>query len=120
LHVMPGSHVRNTLPRPADDDESFREPEGAEPVLAPAGSAVVFDRRLWHARGENRSDVTRKALFVGYTYRGIRPREDLWSPEHARLSPVRRQLLGASTGELGYWLPSDEDVPLRAIQGARS
>ncbi|MFN2469706.1 MAG: phytanoyl-CoA dioxygenase family protein [Gaiellaceae bacterium] len=116
--VIPGSHVRNTLPRPAAGDESFAEPDGAEAVLAPAGSAIVFDCRLWHARGANRSDIARKALFVAYTFRWIRPREDLWSPEYARLSPLKRQLLGAATDQLGYWLPGDGDVPLRAIREA--
>ena len=30
-----------------------------------------------------------------------------------RSDPIRRQLLGASTGGLGYTSPKDEDVPLR-------
>jgi ectoine hydroxylase len=110
LRVIPGSHLRDTL---AKD----REPEEATPLLVSAGSAVVFDRRLWHARGDNVSERTRKALFYGYTYRWIRPRDDLGltAEQFAGLDPVRRQLLGAGTSALGYWIPTEEDVPLRAI-----
>ena len=111
LRVIPGSHTRDTLPR---DDE----PEQVTPLLVRAGSAVVFDRRLWHARGDNRSERTRKALFCGYTYRWIRPRDELGlSPAQvAALDPVRRQLVGAGTSAIGYWIPTEEDVPLRAIR----
>lgn len=110
LHVVPGSHVRDTLPRDS-------EPEEATPLLVRAGSAVVFDRRLWHSRGDNRSTTTRKALFYGYTYRWIRPRDDLGltSAQLAALDPLRRQLLGGATSAIGYWIPTEEDVPLRAI-----
>lgn len=114
LWVIPGSHVRDTLARPADGS---LVPPGAEPLLVPAGTAVVFDRRLWHARGENVSAVTRKALFLAYSYRWVRPRDDLGVTREqlADADPVRRQLLGAGTSVLGHWLPTDEDVPLRAL-----
>ena len=48
LWVLRGSQRRDTLDQPADG--SLRPP-GAEPLLVPRGTAVVFDRRLWHARG---------------------------------------------------------------------
>ena len=112
LWVLPGTHRDDTLDRPADG--SCRPP-GAMPLLIQRGTAVVFDRRLWHARGDNTSDVTRKALFVAYTYRWVRPRDDLGVDREqlAQLDPVRLQLLGAGTSILGHWLPTDEDVPLR-------
>ena len=112
LWVLPGSHRHDTLVRP--EDGSTRPP-GAEPLLVSRGTAVVFDRRLWHARGDNTSDVTRKALFVAYSYRWVRPRDDLGVDRALleRVDPVRRQLLGGGTSILGYWLPTDEDVPLR-------
>jgi ectoine hydroxylase len=110
LSVIPGSHTRDRLPTEC-------EPEEAIPLLVRAGTAVVFDRRLWHARGDNTSTRTRKALFYGYTYRWVRPRDELGIPEAqiAGLEPVRRQLLGAGTSAIGYWIPTEEDVPLRAI-----
>jgi len=113
LWIIPGSHFRDVLERRADG--SVRPP-GAEPLLVGAGTAVVFDRRLWHARGDNRSQSTRKALFYGYSYRWVRPRDDLGLDDSALagLDPVRRQLLGAGTSAIGYWIPTEEDVPLRA------
>jgi ectoine hydroxylase len=112
LRVLPGSHMRDTLPRPADGGV---DPPGAVPLTVSAGTAVVFDRRLWHARGDNRSEVTRIALFYAYTYRWIRARDelDLAPGLLERLDPVKRQLLGAGTGPIGHWIPTDDDVPLR-------
>ena len=108
LRVVPGSHTRDSLPRD-------REPADAVPLLVRAGTAVVVDRRLWHARGDNRSRATRIALFYAYTYRWIRPRDDLRIDPRLleRLDPIKRQLLGAGTSAIGYWIPADEDVPLR-------
>ena len=113
LRVIPGSHTRDTLARPADGGV---DPPGAIPLTVKAGTAVVLDRRLWHARGDNRSQTTRIALFYAYTYRWIRPRDelDLEPGLLDRLDSVQRQLLGAGTSPIGYWIPGDEDVPLRA------
>ena len=109
--VIPGSHLRDTLERPAD---GIGQPEGAVPVLAKPGTAVFFDRRLWHTASPNWSDVTRKVLFYGYGYRWIRTKDDmtvqsLWE----RSDPIRRQLLGAGVNANGYYSPTDDDVPLR-------
>jgi ectoine hydroxylase-related dioxygenase (phytanoyl-CoA dioxygenase family) len=112
LRLVPGSHTRGVLPRD-------REPPDAIPLLVRAGAAVVLDRRLWHARGDNRSDMTRRVLFYAYTHRWIRPRDELGidAARVAALDPVRRQLLGWGTSAIGHWIPTDEDVPLRdAIQ----
>src|SRR5262249_17826258 len=43
--VIPKSHLEDTLERPAD---GIGQPAGAVPVLAKPGTAVFFDRRLWH------------------------------------------------------------------------
>ena len=112
FHIVPGSHLCNALEFPEDDTE---HPD-ATPVCARAGDAVFFDRRLWHAAGRNRSDVTRKVIFLGYSYRWLRPRDDMTVERYLEdADPIRQQLLGASpTGGFGYTSPSDEDVPLRA------
>jgi ectoine hydroxylase len=109
--VIPGSQNRDDLLRPPD---GVGQPEGAVPVLAKPGTAVFFDRRLWHTASPNWSDVTRKILFYGYGYRWIRTKDDmtvrdLWEGS----DPIRRQILGAGTGANGYYSPGDEDVPLR-------
>jgi len=110
--VIPGSHVRDVIERPADDDNDL---SGAVPVLARPGTAVLFDRRLWHMRGENRSSLVRRALFLAYTYRWVRARDDIRiPPEHfGAITPVRAQLLGAGSSAAGHWMPTDDDAPLR-------
>ena len=90
-------------------------PVNAMPVQVRAGAAVLFDRRLWHSASPNILDRTRKVLFYGYAYRWIRPKcvmevDDLLEASN----PIRQQLLGAATAQDRYYLPSDEDVPLRA------
>jgi ectoine hydroxylase len=109
--VIPGSHLRDTLERPID---GLGQPEGAVPVLARPGTAVFFDRRLWHTASPNWSDITRKILFYGYGYRWIRTKDDmtvrdLWP----RCDPIRRQILGDGVNCNGHFTPTDADVPLR-------
>lgn len=109
--VVPGSHLWDTLEKPASGEG---QPEGAIPVLAKPGTAVFFDRRLWHAGTPNWSDITRKVLFYGYGYRWIRTKDDM-TVEHLweECDPIRRQLLGWGTNANGFYSPRDEDVPLR-------
>ena len=112
FHVIPGSHLKNEIEMPVDEDQ---DPAGAVPVQVVPGDAVFFDRRIWHAAGHNFSPDARKVLFYGYSYRWLRPRDDM-TVEHLmdRCDPIRRQLLGASpSGWHGYTSPREEDVPLR-------
>lgn len=109
--VIPGSHLDDTLERPADE---IGQPAGAVPVLAKPGTAVFFDRRLWHTASPNWSDVTRKVLFYGYGYRWIRTKDDMTvSDLWPQCDPIRRQLLGGGVNCNGHFSPTDEDVPLR-------
>jgi len=66
--VVPGSH---RWPRnPAGGDMPEVDNEAVYPterhVEGPAGSALVYDSRLWHAVAANRSDQPRVALIVRY------------------------------------------------------
>jgi len=111
LYVIPGSHLLNKLPV----DEAKRPKRGLA-VQAKPGDAVFFDRRIWHSSSPNTSDVPRKVLFYGYSYRWLRPRDNM-TVDHlmGRIGPIRRQLLGAApSGWHGYSSPKPEDVPLRA------
>ena len=110
--VLPGSHLRDAIDRPLDDRNDLA---GAVPVLARPGTAVLFDRRLWHMRGENRSSIPRKALFFAYTYRWIRARDEIRIPPElfGMITPIRAQLLGSGSSAIGHWMPSDDDAPLR-------
>ena len=110
--VVPGSQKSNTLEMP---DDPASDPEGAISVFAKPGTAVFFDRRLWHAAGRNASDITRKVLFYGYSYRWLQPRDDMTVEHYMESSdPIRQQILGKSTGGHGFTSPSEKDVPLRA------
>lgn len=111
LFVIPGSHLADRVELPADGSM----PESAVPVLAGRGDAVLFDRRTYHSSSPNVSDVTRKALFVGYGYRWIRPKDDLTVGADLlqRNDPIRRQLLGDDTDANGKYSPKPGEVPLR-------
>lgn len=59
--VVPGSHLGAE-----DIDPSVLE-ASAVPVVAPAGTLMVFESRLWHRTGRNRSAGPRAGLFGWYT-----------------------------------------------------
>ena len=109
--VVPGSHLTDEVEYPAD---GVSNPPDAHEVQVPAGTAVMFDRRIWHAGGWNFSDITRKVLFVGYSMRWFHPRDAMTVSHYMdQCDPIQRQLLGSKTGNLGLTSPKDEDVPLR-------
>lgn len=113
LMVVPGSHrIQGAPPFPA----GARDPVGAVAVELTAGSAVVFHQGLWHAAAPNHSATTRVALYYGYGYRMLRPVDYFRMPEHVLrdCTPVQRQLLGETVTHEGYYVPTDEDTPLRA------
>ncbi len=105
--IIPGSHKTNWIDGPPRRDVEWPEPEGAMEVRVSPGDAVFFDRRLWHARTNNYSDITRKAMFFGYTMRWIAIRDEIAGADDpewvASLSPVRQQLLG----HIGKGIPGE-------------
>jgi ectoine hydroxylase-related dioxygenase (phytanoyl-CoA dioxygenase family) len=100
--------------KPAQRDPE-EDPEGAIEIKVKPGTAVLFDRRLWHSRGFNYSNQTRKVLFFGYSYRWLRGLDYNVVPEEvlAKCDPIRRQLLGDGVDIKGWWQPTEEDVPLK-------
>ncbi len=118
IRFVPGSHRMQGRPAQAD---GAPDPYGAIEVCAKPGDAVLFEQRTWHAVGPNLSELTRKSLFFGYGYRWLRPMDYVTMPPEllTRCSPIRRQLLGDAQTQLGYYLPTDADVPLRAWQQSR-
>jgi len=112
LYVIPGSHTTN---KPAFLADPTAEPEDGIPVLVKPGSAVFFDRRIWHASSPNHADFARKVLFYGYSYRWLRPRDNMTVDHYlSRCDPIQQQLLGVShSGGHGYSSPREDDVPLR-------
>ena len=60
--VVPGSHRRHTAPVASDQQTP------TVPLVAPAGSIVVFESRLWHKTGNNvTKDQRRAGTFAWYT-----------------------------------------------------
>ena len=112
MRLIPGSHKLDKLPpRPNPD----KDPDGAIDLLVKRGTAVLFDRRVWHSRGWNFSDVTRKVVFIGYSYRWLRGLDYNLMPQELldKCDPIRRQLLGDGVNIKGWWQPTDADVPLK-------
>ena len=114
MRIVPCSHKLDIRP-PNRADNPDGDPEGAIDLLVKRGTAVLFDRRMWHSRGWNFSDVTRKVLFMGYSYRWLRGLDyNLMPPELLeKCDPIRRQLLGDGVDIKGWWQPTDADVPLK-------
>jgi len=118
LTIIPGSHKTNWLPGPPRRDVAWPRPSDAIEVTAKPGDVVFFDRRIWHARSLNLSPITRKCVFLGYTYRWVHirdevahlPHEDWWTG----LNEVQRQLLGGRGSASGdhQWGHFPEITPL--------
>ncbi|MFD0902120.1 phytanoyl-CoA dioxygenase family protein [Actinomadura sediminis] len=128
--VLPGSQYSNTLERTEPGpDGHYPRPPGTVEISARPGDAFLFDRRLWHSRSPNLSAITRKMVFLCYTYRWIRWRDDVTINRHTPwwngLTPLRRQLLGdgdEAASHFGFTLESgvwDDAIPLRAALKSR-
>jgi ectoine hydroxylase len=120
MMIVPGSHrCVGELPI----DAATNQPSGAIPVLASPGDVLLWEQRLWHTATNNYTTSPRISLFYAYGYRWLRPMDYETVDTHklAAMMPVRRQLLGAKSTEMGCHLPTPEDVPLRdAIAQARA
>ena len=112
--------------RPGDTEDPIKarskdvgmwEPPGAIDLAVPAGTAVLFDRRTWHSAARNFSQVTRKVIFMGYSYRWLRGHDYSLYPDWLldKADPIQRQLLGDSAKVGGHWQPSEFDVPLKGF-----
>jgi ectoine hydroxylase-related dioxygenase (phytanoyl-CoA dioxygenase family) len=96
---VPGSHRLN---RPPTRDEGAV----AVPLEAPAGTLVVFDARLWHRTGNNRTRNERRAGVFGWYTRPIYRTQENWflslDPSVRQFgSDVLLELLGFRTEGLG-------------------
>jgi len=111
IRIIPGSHKRDRPPERTPGNEF----DDSVQVQVKAGTAVLFDRRMWHSRGINTSDITRKVLFLGYSYRWLRGLDYNVIPDEVleKCDPIRRQMLGDGVNVKGWWQPTDEDVPLK-------
>jgi ectoine hydroxylase len=122
--IVPRSHLTNWIDGPPRRDVQWPDPRGALEVTVSAGDAVLFDRRLWHARSDNYSAFTRKAMFFGYTYRWIAIRDEnaaIWTGDWAdQITPVQRQLLGGLGRDGDHaWGHDPSTTPLYGWLGER-
>ena len=97
--IVPGSH-RSGFPGP---------PEGMEvryvhQLVAPAGSALVFNGQCWHGGGANRTDARRHALFGHYRKDAllfqVDPHDGFSEAWIEKLRPRQRQLLRMEGGSV--------------------
>ena len=110
--VVPGSHRINSLECP---DDGVSNPDGAIPLCLHPGDAVILDRRVWHTRSPNRAGSSRKVIWYGYSYRWMRPKDEMTVAHlYNQLSPVQRQILGDATSANSVYDPRPEDTPLKA------
>jgi ectoine hydroxylase-related dioxygenase (phytanoyl-CoA dioxygenase family) len=112
LMLVPGSHrLQGPPPFPAGQ----HDPTGATQLRLAPGDAVIFGQGVWHAAAPNRAGRARVALYYGYSYRVLRPVDYQHMPSALleASTPVERQLLGETVTHQGYYVPTDQDVPLR-------
>ena len=78
---------------------------------------MLFERRLWHSAAANYSELTRKVIMFGYSYRWMRGLDYSLMPEWllGECDPIQRQLLGDCADIKGYWQPTQKDVPLKTF-----
>jgi ectoine hydroxylase-related dioxygenase (phytanoyl-CoA dioxygenase family) len=70
--VYPGSH----LPENGVAPDSILSTDGSIPAEAPAGTALVFETRLYHGTGANKTQADRRALFILLTRSWVRTIEN--------------------------------------------
>ncbi|GIF63982.1 hypothetical protein Ais01nite_20170 [Asanoa ishikariensis] len=66
--IAPGSHHWAAGRRP--------QPQELVPAVMPAGSALVYSGRLWHAAGHNTTETTRRALICEHVLPWLRPADN--------------------------------------------
>ena len=89
--IAPGSHLKPL-------QQHYADPPTVVPACGEAGSVLIFDGRLWHGTGVNRTDDPRVGLLVTYCRPFMRQFENfalsIPPSARARLSPELRALLG--------------------------
>ncbi|MBD2844101.1 phytanoyl-CoA dioxygenase family protein [Paenibacillus sp. IB182496] len=112
--IIPGSHNRPYQP----GGDVHGELEGELQVCGKPGDVFIFPQNLWHAGAPNRSEFTRRQLFIGYSQLWMRPIDYHQASERllAGASPIRRQLLGRiSDNPFHYYVPGQSMLPLKEL-----
>ena len=109
--LSPGS---NQLTERIEIPEGKTDPANAiEPLLKP-GDCVIFEYRTWHAGAPNFTDITRKAVMIGYGYRWLKPmdyvKQQLEFVE--KLTDIEKYLVGDEIDDTLEFQPSGGLNPL--------
>lgn len=100
--VVPGSHLGQRYPGIEYNPQTAKAEttESAQSVAAEcrAGSAIIFESRLWHFQGTATSGKARYSILNGYCMHFIRPQDDYVASLHddvyESLSDDERRMLG--------------------------
>ncbi|MEU4235731.1 phytanoyl-CoA dioxygenase family protein [Actinoplanes sp. NPDC026619] len=109
--IAPGSHRWAAGRRP--------QPDELVPAVMPAGSALVYSGRLWHAAGHNGAETTRRALICEHVLPWLRPADNhilaTGVDQLRNLTPELRRLAGVAPASdyLGFVAGQDPEQWLR-------
>ena len=109
--LAPGS---NQLTERIDIPEGATDPANAiEPLLNP-GDCVIFEYRTWHAGAPNFSELTRKAVMIGYCYRWLKPMDYVKQDSSfvEKLSDIEKYLVGEEVDDTLEFQPQGGANPL--------
>lgn len=67
--VAPATHLEGRWPADGEEVETA-------PATGPAGTLMMWDGRLWHGTGENRTDLPRHGMIIAYCVPFLRPQEN--------------------------------------------
>ncbi|MBA2939160.1 phytanoyl-CoA dioxygenase family protein [Paenibacillus sp. CGMCC 1.16610] len=113
--VVPGSHNKPFHPGSQDVNGLV---DGEVQVCGKPGDVFIFPQNLWHAGAPNRSEFTRRQLFLGYSPIWMRPIDYRTASDRLleNASPYRKQLLGViDENPFKYYVPSESMVPLKEL-----
>jgi hypothetical protein len=86
--LFSGSQTQSSPPSQATFSEQ------AQQICAPAGSLLLFDSRLWHAAGQNKTQTVRRGLTLTYSRPFLKPQFDYLGHVSGALSQHLKQILG--------------------------
>lgn len=113
--VIPGSHNKPFHPGSQDVNGLVA---GEVQVCGKPGDVFIFPQNLWHAGAPNRSEFTRRQLFLGYSPIWMRPIDYRNASDRLleNASPMRKQLLGVIDQDpFKYYVPQESMVPLKEL-----
>lgn len=99
---LPGSHrIARFADVPDDAEASMR------PFVAPVGSVILMDGRLWHTSGENTTTDRERALLFAFYARSFLRHQNNWGASLSRatkerLDPRLKEWLGLGVGNMAH------------------